>query len=74
MNVGKWIVFVGAVIVVLGAMIWAGTKLGIPFGKLPGDIHVEKEHSSLYFPIVTCLVVSLVLTLIVNLIFWLFRK
>ena len=38
-------------------------------GRLPGDVHVERDHFSFHFPIVTCLVVSAVLTLLLNLFF-----
>jgi hypothetical protein len=42
----------------------------LPFGRLPGDIHVVKEGFSFHFPIVTCIVVSL----LVSLILWIFRR
>jgi hypothetical protein len=42
----------------------------LPFGRLPGDIRVETAGGGFYFPIVTCLVISIVLSLLV----WLFRK
>lgn len=42
----------------------------LPFGRLPGDIHVVREGFSFHFPIVTCIVVSIV----VSLIFWMFRR
>ncbi len=42
----------------------------LPFGRLPGDIHIETEGGGFYFPIVTCLVVSIV----VSLILWIFRR
>ena len=58
----------GAVLVVAGlAWPWLA-KLGL--GRLPGDIHIEREGFSFHFPLMTCLVVSAVLTLLL----WLFRK
>ena len=42
----------------------------LPWGRLPGDIVIEREHSRFYFPLVTCLVVSAV----VSLLLWLFRR
>ncbi|WP_371825653.1 DUF2905 domain-containing protein [Achromobacter sp. GbtcB20] len=42
----------------------------LPFGRLPGDIHVVREGFSFHFPIVTCIVVSIVITLIL----WIFRR
>lgn len=42
----------------------------LPFGRLPGDIHIVREGVSFHFPIVTCLVISVVVTLLI----WLFRR
>jgi heme/copper-type cytochrome/quinol oxidase subunit 2 len=74
MNIGKWLIFIGLGVLVLGVIVWAVTKMGVPFGKMPGDITVEKGHSIFYFPIVTSLVVSLILTILINVILWIFRK
>jgi hypothetical protein len=63
-----WLIILGAALIVLGvAWPWLA-KLGL--GRLPGDIHVEREGFSFYFPITTSIVVSLVLSLIV----WLLRR
>jgi len=68
-EMGKFLVIVGAVIVVIGAMMWSG--LGKNWlGRLPGDIHYSRDNFSFHFPIVTCVVVSIVLSLV----FWFFRK
>ncbi|HVL74509.1 MAG TPA: DUF2905 domain-containing protein [Noviherbaspirillum sp.] len=42
----------------------------LPLGRLPGDIHIVREGFSFYFPIVTCIVISIVVTLL----FWIFRR
>jgi hypothetical protein len=68
-GLGKVLVIGGLVLAAVGAFIWKTGGLG-GLGKLPGDIFVQKGHSSFYFPIVTCIVISLVLTLLS----WLFRK
>lgn len=63
-----WLIFLGAALIVLGvAWPWLA-RLGL--GRLPGDIHVEREGFSFYFPITTSIVVSLALSLIV----WLLRR
>ncbi len=67
-SVGKWIVLLGLGLVVAGGLVWLLAKLGIPLGRLPGDIHVQGEGSSFHFPIVTWIIVSVVLTLIVNIV------
>jgi DUF2905 family protein len=74
MNLGKWLIYIGLGIFILGILIWLGSKIGIPFGKLPGDIHVERGKSNFYFPIVTCIVISVLLTLLLNFFLWIFRK
>lgn len=66
MNIGLSLIIFGIVLVLIGSLIW----LGLPLGKLPGDIHVEGERTSFYFPIVTSIVVSIVLTILLNAIFW----
>lgn len=58
----------GLAIALLGALLWLFGRSG--GGFLPGDIVVEKKNVRFYFPVVTCLVVSLVLSLIA----WLFRR
>lgn len=73
-NIGKWLVILGVGIVVVGGLICLGIKLGIPIGKLPGDIKVQREKFTLYAPIVTSIVVSIILTIFINLFIWLFRK
>lgn len=73
-NLGKWLVILGIGIAVIGGLIWLGTKIGIPFGKLPGDIKIQREKFTLYAPIITSIMVSIVLTILLNLIFWIFHK
>jgi len=65
---GKNLVLIGAVLVVVGAVVWIFGRAG--GGLLPGDIVVEKKNVRFYFPVVTCLVVSLVLSAIA----WLMRR
>ena len=64
----KLLIALGVVLVAAGLLWPYVSRLGL--GKLPGDIAIQGEHGSFYFPIVTCLVVSLVLSLI----FWLAGK
>jgi hypothetical protein len=66
MNVGRLLVFVGLVIAALGALM----MLGLPLGRLPGDIVVQRGRGTVYVPIVTSIVLSLLLTLL----FALFRR
>jgi hypothetical protein len=68
-DLGKLLFIVGIVLVIVGAVIWKTGGLG-GLGRLPGDITVQKGNSSFYFPIVTCLLISAVLSLLA----WLFRR
>ena len=66
---GKSLILLGAVIVLVGLLLMLGPK--IPWlGRLPGDILIRKEHFSYYFPLGTCVLISIVLSLIL----WLFRR
>ena len=59
----------GAVVLVLGFILWSGLAPRW-LGRLPGDIRIEREHGAFYFPIVTCIIISIVLSLI----FSIFRR
>lgn len=58
---GKLIIVLGVAMVIIGAAIWALGRLG--FRGLPGDIRYESENVRFYFPIVSCIVLSVILTL-----------
>lgn len=68
-EIGKFLVIAGVTIAAVGALLWSGVGKSW-LGRLPGDIHVTRENFSFHFPIVTCLILSVVLSLIL----WLFRK
>ncbi|MFH1739201.1 MAG: DUF2905 domain-containing protein [bacterium] len=65
-SLGRYLLVFGAVLVVLGFILTFAGK--IPWiGKLPGDIRIERENFSFFFPIATCVSLSLILTLLLNL-------
>jgi Protein of unknown function (DUF2905) len=65
---GKLLVFAGAALVVIGVLLIAGSKVSFfGLGRLPGDIHYKGRNVSFYFPLVSCLIVSVLVTLV----FWL---
>jgi hypothetical protein len=70
MNLGRTLILAGLAIVTLGVIVSLGAKIPIRFGRLPGDIVVRGKHSVFYFPIVTSLLLSAVLSLIL----WLFAR
>ena len=69
-DVGKILIALGLGLVVLGALVWLGGKMNLPLGRLPGDIRIDRPNFKFYFPLATCLLFSLVLTLIA----WLLRR
>jgi hypothetical protein len=69
-EMAKLIIGVGVVLVVIGLVLWKVPGAFGWVGRLPGDFSIRKEHFSFYFPLATCLVISVVLTLLS----WLFRR
>ena len=64
----KMLIFAGIVLVTIGLVVLAGQRFGL--GRLPGDIVIERENFTLYLPITTSILVSLLLSLV----FWLFSR
>ena len=68
---GKMLVLTGATLLLVGVLLLAGDR--IPFlGQLPGDIKLKGEEHTFYFPIVTCIILSIVLTVLLNVVARLF--
>ncbi|MGH9864557.1 MAG: DUF2905 domain-containing protein [Candidatus Acidiferrales bacterium] len=63
-ELGKALLIFGVVIAAAGAILLAGPKFPLRIGRLPGDISYHGRHGTFYFPLVTCIVLSVVLTLI----------
>ena len=63
-ELGRLLLFLGFLLVAVGAALVFGARLPFRLGRLPGDIVYRSRNTAFYFPIVTCLVLSLVLTLI----------
>jgi hypothetical protein len=62
-ELGKLLVVLGIVLAAIGAILWKTGGLG-PIGRLPGDIFIKGPNSTFYFPLVTCLLISVILTLL----------
>ena len=71
-DLGKFIVIIGVITTLVGLVMWSGLAPKW-LGRLPGDIRIEREHSVFYFPIVTCVILSIVLSLLLS-IFSIFRR
>ena len=66
MGIGRTLILVGIVLVVIGVL----STLGVRVGRLPGDIEIRGKNSVFYFPVMTCILVSVVLSLIM----WFLRR
>ena len=69
-ELGRALLILGGVVAIVGSLLYFGARLPFRLGRLPGDIIHRGEHTTFYFPIVTCLVVSLLLSIL----FWIFSN
>ena len=66
--IGKFLIFLGILFLVLGVLLVVAPK--IPYiGKLPGDIYIKRDNFTFYFPLASSIIISIFLTLVLNLIF-----
>ncbi len=70
MSIGRSLIALGIIILALGLIFTLGEKLPIRFGRMPGDIVIRGKNSAFYFPLVTCLLVSVILSFVM----WLFSR
>lgn len=73
-NIGRILMVGGIILFLVGGGIFISARLGFPLGRLPGDIHIEGRNGSFYFPITSAILVSAVLSILLNLILRLFKK
>lgn len=64
---GKVLIALGALLIAAGLLVMLGDRLPIRLGRLPGDIVIRGKHGAFYFPIVTCIVISVALSLLLRL-------
>jgi hypothetical protein len=69
-ELGRTLLMLGGLLILVGAFFYLGAKLPFRLGRLPGDIFHKGEHTTFYFPIVTCLLISVGLSLL----FWLLSR
>lgn len=70
---GKILILIGLGIIILGGLLWLFSR--IPFaGKLPGDISIEKDNFTFYFPVTACIIISFVITVILSIVLRFFIK
>lgn len=74
MDVGKIIILIGVVLIIFGIIILYIPQVTNWFGKLPGDIRIEKENSKVFIPITTMILISVGLTVLINLVIWFLKR
>jgi hypothetical protein len=67
-ELGKVLVFFGAILVVVGILLMVGGRIHLPIGRLPGDIVFRGKNTTFYFPVVTSILLSIVLSVILYLV------
>ena len=72
-SIGKIIIFLGLLLIIFGVIILLTGKI-FPLGRLPGDILIKKQNFTFYFPLATSLLISLILSILLILIFKIFKK
>jgi len=71
-NIGRFLMLGGILLFVVGGSVFLAAKFGIPVGRLPGDIHIERDNFSFHFPLASSILISIILTILLNVIlrFW----
>jgi len=67
-SIARYLMLGGIILFLIGGGIYLAAKFGIPLGRLPGDIRIEGQNGSFYFPVTSSIVVSVVLTVVLNII------
>jgi len=70
MGAGRLLILLGVVLIVVGILFSLGERGPVRFGRLPGDIVLRGKHSVFYFPVVTCIIISVILTFVM----WIFSR
>lgn len=66
-SIAKYLIYLGLFLLVLGSILYFLGKLGIGLGKLPGDILIQKDNFTFYFPLATSIIISIILTIVLSL-------
>ena len=71
-NLARLVILAGVALIIIGALIYGLGRLNLPLGRLPGDIRIEGRNGSFYFPLSSSILISVILTILLNLIarFW----
>jgi hypothetical protein len=67
-TLARWLILAGLVLAGIGGLIWVFSRLGLPLGSLPGDIRFQSDQFTCFIPLASSIVLSILLTLLLNLI------
>jgi hypothetical protein len=73
-TIARYLMFGGIALFLIGGGVYLAAKFGIPLGRLPGDIRIEGENGTFYFPLASSILVSVILTIVINVFIRLLRK
>jgi hypothetical protein len=73
-NIGRYLIIAGVILILVGGGVYLAARLGLPLGRLPGDIRIEGKNGVFYFPLTTSILISVVLTILLNLLGRFLRK
>jgi hypothetical protein len=73
-NIGRLLMIGGIILFVVGGLVFLASKFGIPFGRLPGDIRIQRDGFSFYFLLASSILISVILTILLNLFLRLWKK
>ena len=66
LSLARILIFTGLALLLIGGLVYVAARTGLPLGRLPGDIRIERDNFSCFFPIVTMILLSVVLTIVLN--------
>ena len=73
-NIARFLVIGGIVLILIGGGVYLAAKFGIPLGRLPGDIRLEGKNGTFYFPVASSILVSVIITILLNIIIRFLKK
>ncbi len=73
-TIGRYLILGGIILLILGGLAILAGKFGLPLGRLPGDFRIMGKNGAFYFPITTCILLSIILSVILTLISRFWRK
>jgi len=65
-SIARWVILTGVAIIIIGIGLWLAGRFGLPLGRLPGDIHIERNGFSCFIPLASSILLGLLLTFVLN--------